>query len=488
MALVLAPLVLAGGSHLFYMPELFGRFGLKDILLSGVWGSLQIGGGAVLSAILFGAMPACFTHGKAFKGEQLFLSLQLLSLAIPSTLLFSVYRELGLEERISNPFSLGLMLGAQASGLMFLLVNLQLKSIPSDLDDAGKTLGLYPWQRFLRIELPLIVPALAISSFLIMSLAVSDLPTPRLAEVPSIALVLQVQWEATQNGLLVFGVGGLTVLLSCLMILVCGGAVWSRLSLGSELSKPRFLTPSEASLAHSVNILTLLPKLLVPLYVMSKALLGKAIVVDEKLLFAGFLGTFTLGLVALFLIGAWVFLFMMHSPLGRDVNDSSTRWPLLSLINLLTPAAILGVIGLSYWPAAWGVGLSPLVTALFLRYLPLALLPVTLCLSDETARLRDQARVLGHSDWDSRLNVFKGYLLTPLMGASVIIFILITSESTLTLILRPFDVHVLSERIYQAVAIGDFAKAQVWGLILLLLNVIPVWLLSGKLSQGGQYA
>jgi len=136
--------------------------------------SLRLGAGtlAVLlpCGIWFGRVLAI----RQFRGKSLVEALVTVPLVLPPTVLgfyllfaFGARSPLGQAFQTlvgqSLPFSFqGLLLASAIANIPFVVQPIQrgFEAIPSDVRDAAACCGLTPWQRFLRIEVPLAWPGI----------------------------------------------------------------------------------------------------------------------------------------------------------------------------------------------------------------------------------------------------------------------------------------------------------------------------------------
>ena len=129
--------------------------------------SLGVGIGTMLSGLVGSATGAYALARFRFAGKRMTLILLLAIQAFPTVLalvpIFLILKTIGL---IGSPF--GLMLAYVASALVFSTWNLKgyFDTIPRELDEAALIDGCTVTQAFIRIILPLSLPALAVTALL----------------------------------------------------------------------------------------------------------------------------------------------------------------------------------------------------------------------------------------------------------------------------------------------------------------------------------
>ncbi|HKB17606.1 MAG TPA: sugar ABC transporter permease [Candidatus Dormibacteraeota bacterium] len=129
--------------------------------------SLGVGVGTMLSGLVGSATGAYALARFRFTGKRMTLILLLAIQAFPTVLalvpIYLILKTIGL---IGSPF--GLMLAYVASALVFATWNLKgyFDTIPRELDEAALIDGCTVTQAFIRIILPLSLPALAVTALL----------------------------------------------------------------------------------------------------------------------------------------------------------------------------------------------------------------------------------------------------------------------------------------------------------------------------------
>jgi molybdate transport system permease protein len=142
--------------------------------------SLWLGAGTIVVLLPFGLWLGHVLAVRDFKGKLLIEALVTVPLVLPPTVLgfyllvtFGARSPLGQAFQSiaghSLPFSLeGLLLASAIANIPFVVQPIQrgFESIPGDVRDAAACCGLTPWQRFLRIEVPLAWPSILTASIL----------------------------------------------------------------------------------------------------------------------------------------------------------------------------------------------------------------------------------------------------------------------------------------------------------------------------------
>ena len=142
--------------------------------------SLWLGAGTILVLLPFGIWFGRVLAFRQFRGKLLVEALVTLPLVLPPTVLgFYLLVTFGARSPLGRafqavvgqtlPFSFeGLLFASAIANIPFVVQPIQrgFEAIPSDVRDAAACCGLTPWQRFLRIELPLAWPSVLTAAIL----------------------------------------------------------------------------------------------------------------------------------------------------------------------------------------------------------------------------------------------------------------------------------------------------------------------------------
>ncbi len=142
--------------------------------------SLALGTGTIAILLPFGIWFGRLLAVRQFRGKLLVEALVTVPLVLPPTVLgfyllvtFGARSPLGEAFQAivgrSLPFTFeGLLLASAIANIPFVVQPIQrgFEAIPADVRDAAACCGLTPWQRFLRIELPLAWPSILTAAIL----------------------------------------------------------------------------------------------------------------------------------------------------------------------------------------------------------------------------------------------------------------------------------------------------------------------------------
>ena len=137
------------------------------------------------------------------------------------------------------------------------------------------------------------------------------------------------------------------------------------------------------------------------------------------------------------------------------------------------------VIPLSGWLGGAGKplllgSLSALLLAYLVRFIAVAFGPLENSLSRIRPSLPEAARSLGVSGPKLFLNVYLPLLVPGALSAALLVFVDVLKEMPATLLMRPFGWDTLAVRIFEMTSEGEWARAALPALTLVLVGLLPV--------------
>jgi iron(III) transport system permease protein len=124
-----------------------------------------------------------------------------------------------------------------------------------------------------------------------------------------------------------------------------------------------------------------------------------------------------------------------------------------------------------------------LLMAYFARFLAVAYGPVDSALESIRPSVRDAARSLGAGQWETVWRVYLPMLRPGLLTAGLLVLVDVMKEMPATLLLRPFGWDTLAVRIFELTSEGEWERAALPSVALLLVGLVPVILLVRKSAQ-----
>jgi iron(III) transport system permease protein len=124
-----------------------------------------------------------------------------------------------------------------------------------------------------------------------------------------------------------------------------------------------------------------------------------------------------------------------------------------------------------------------LVFAYLVRFLAVSLSSVDASLTQIRPSLDDAARSLGHGPTSTLIKVHAPLLWGGILTAATLVFVDVMKELPATLIVRPFNFDTLAVRVYNLASDERLAESAGAALAIVLVGLIPVMLLSSKISS-----
>ncbi|WP_243092622.1 ABC transporter permease [Thermus hydrothermalis] len=442
----------------------------------------------VLALTTLIALPLAFlTTRTDLKGKRLLTTLLSLPLAIPGYVGAYVYlAATGPSSLLPLPRPEGywgalLILSLFTYPYLFLSLRAAFLGLDPTLEEAARTLGLKPWQAFLRAAFPQLLPAL-LSGYLVVGLHVlGDFGTVSLLRYETFSYAIYLQYNAAFDRVYAAWLALMLLLLTG-GLLALEGLFLRRLTIGrtgrgaSRKAKPVHLGIF-APIAYLVLTLPLLFGLIFPLFVLfylaQRFPMERLYGVGEALLHS-----------ALAALPASLLAVGMALPIAY----LATRYP-LGLSRMLERIAYLGYaipplafalawifFSLRGLPFLYGT-LPLLVLVLAFHFLAESLGPVRGALLQVPRRLEEAARTLGETPTGAFFRVTFPLLWRGAVAGGALAFIGAVKELPITLLLAPMGYATLATRVFSYTQEAMFAEAAPFALLIVLLSAAFVGVL-----------
>ena len=129
------------------------------------------------------------------------------------------------------------------------------------------------------------------------------------------------------------------------------------------------------------------------------------------------------------------------------------------------------------WAPLFGGGLLTLLLAYLIRFLAVGYGATDSALQRITPSMEDAAQSLGVAGFDMLRKVHFPLLSGGLFSAYLLAFVDIMKEMPITLLMRPFGWDNLAVRIFEMTAEGEWQKAALPSVVLVLAGLLPIYLL-----------
>lgn len=468
-------------------------------------------------AVVLGVACAWLTSLYEFPGRRWLTPALVLPLAIPGYLLATVYigwfdyagpvptrlrAWLGADFNVPPIRSVGgaaLVLGLGLYPYVFLLARNAFMSQGRRALEVAASLGLGPIGGFWRIGLPLARPWIAGGALLVMMETLADFGAVSAFNVRTLTTAIYQSWFA------LFSLDGALALAAVLVAIALVVATLER----RQRRDQRYVGDASMRAARRTVLagwrgwtataacgLVVLAGAGAPLAQLASWSWLHRADVDARLL--GFathslmLAGMAAGLLTVLGLGlAWV---LRQDPrpgtrlLGRTATAGYAIPGTVLAVALFVPLAALSAtlssaveaVG-SPWRIALHTGLATVLLGYVARFLTVATHPIEGQLMRVSPAMEDVARSLGCNNWQIARRVHAPMISGSLVTAAILVFVDVMKELPLTLMTRPYGWDTLAVRVFEMTAEGEWSRAAVPGLSIVLAGLIPVfWLVRGS--------
>ncbi len=368
--------------------------------------------------------------------------------------------------------------------------------------ETGRVYGLTPWAAFLRVALPMARPAIAAGVALALMEALADFGAVAIFNYDTFTTAIYKAWLG------LFSLPAAAQLASLLLLFVALALIGEQQMRGRaryhvalrEGREERYPLAGARSLAATaVCTLVLLLSFIVPVGQLLYWAWNAARVDFDFRYLRFFFNTVSLGAVAAVATTLLALLLAYTYRLKPDrLVRSAVRFATLGYAlpgSVLAVGIMLSFVwfdqAISHWLQAWfGFAVGPLLTgtlvALLLaygvRFMAVAHGPIDSSFERIKPSLWQAARSLGASNWEILWRVSIPLLRTGLLSAGLLVFVEVMKEMPATLLLRPFGWDTLATRIFEMTSEGQWERAALPSVTLVLAGLIPVVMLVRRTS------
>jgi iron(III) transport system permease protein len=369
--------------------------------------------------------------------------------------------------------------------------------------DTGRVFGLTPWAAFFRVALPMARPAIAAGVALALMEALADFGAVAVFNYDTFTTAIYKSWLG------LFSLEAAAQLASLLLLVVAvalvseqrlrGRAQYHHSLKGGSERRYR-LRGARALIASAACALVLVLAFVVPVGQLA-VWAAKSAARDLDLRYLRFFAnTLALGAAAAAITTFFGLLLAYTYRLKPDrLVRSAVRFAtlgyalpgsvlavgiMLSFVwidrELLQP--LLASLGFESGPLLAG-SLLALILAYGVRFMAVAHGPVDAAFERIRPTLWQAARSLGASNLEILWRVSLPLLRTGLLSAALLVFVEVMKEMPATLLLRPFGWDTLATRIFEMTSEGEWERAALPAMTLVLAGLLPVVMLVRRSSS-----
>ncbi|MFO7706011.1 MAG: iron ABC transporter permease [Halopseudomonas sp.] len=363
------------------------------------------------------------------------------------------------------------------------------------LMEASRILGQTPWQGFWRVALPMARPAIGAGTALAVMETLADFGAVSAFNYDTFTTAIYKTWYGF------YSLQTATQLASVLLLFVFLALFAERRAQGSKrfpgVDRPRQgatyrLRGVRAWLVTGYCLLVLSIAFVIPVIQLGYWLLRSGLSDLDSRYWSLIQNTLLLGSMAALMtvaLGLLLVLAKRFQPIRRVRSAVA-----VANLGYALPGSVLAVaimfafsladnqllIPLRRWlgeeqPSALLLGsLFALLLAYLIRFMAVAHGPLDTSLARIRPSLPEAAQSLGQSGWKVFTRVYLPLLLPGILSAALLVFVDVLKEMPATLLMRPFGWDTLAVRIHGLTAEGDWARASLPALTLVLVGLIPV--------------
>jgi len=377
---------------------------------------------------------------------------------------------------------------------VYLLARVAFLDQSNSLAEAGRTLGLRPWQAFFRVSLPLARPAVAAGAALACMETLADFGTVSYFGVQTFTTGIFRAWLSMGEPV---AAAKLSVILLAFVVLLLGvERLARRRARFHDSPSPRrrarlALSPRAAAAALAVCIVPLAIGFAIPAAILVRlAMKGGdgqfgarfATLAANSFLVASVTAAIAVALAVVMAYGARI----SRSPTAAAMNRVAALGYAVPgaviAVGVLIPAAKLDNLLADAVEATFGVSIGlvltgslvALVYAYLIRFLAVALQTVEAGLSRITPAMEDAARSLGLGPGETLARVHLPMMRTSLVTAALLVFVDVMKELPATFVMRPFNFDTLAVQAYNLASDERLAEASTASLAIVAVGLLPL--------------
>jgi iron(III) transport system permease protein len=369
--------------------------------------------------------------------------------------------------------------------------------------DAARILGLGPWGAFFRVALPMARPAIVAGASLALMETLADFGTVAVFNYDTFTTAIYKAWFG------LFNLQAAAQLASLLLLFVAATLIAERRLRG----RARFHESSRSSTARRFPLsgwrgwmatfacaLVLLPAFVLPMgQLLAWAWQSVGAELDGRYLDL-VVNTLSLGASAGLVTVSGALLLAFARRYGKDgLTRGAVRTATLGYAlpgSVLAVGVMLSFTGidnflrsllhaasLDYQGQLLTGSIAALLLAYLVRFLAVAFGPVDSGLERIRPSLSEAARSLGAASRELLRRVYLPLLRPGLLTALLLVMVDVMKEMPATLLLRPFGWDTLAVRIYELTSEGEWERAALPAVTLVLAGLLPVILLVRKTAD-----
>jgi iron(III) transport system permease protein len=389
---------------------------------------------------------------------------------------------------------------------VYLLARVAFLEQSPSLAEAGRTLGLPPWQAFFRVSLPLARPAIAAGAALACMETLADFGTVSYFGVQTFTTGIFRAWLSMGEPVSAAKLS--MILLAFVAVLLAAERLARRRARFHDTPSSRVRTRTRLSRAAGLAALaTCLAPLAVGFAIPAAILARLSLQGGDGQFGARFVtlaaNSFTLSaitaaiavaLAVVMAYGARISRGRVAAAVNRAAGLGYAVPGAVIAIGVLIPAARIdnwladaagALLGISTGLVLTG-SIAALVYAYLIRFLAVALQSVEAGLARITPAMEDAARSLGLGPSATLARVHLPMMRSSLVTAALLVFVDVMKELPATFVMRPFNFDTLAVQAYNLAADERLAEASTASLAIVAVGLVPLVVAARRMVRPGE--
>lgn len=462
-----------------------------------------------LGVMLLGTVLAVLVSLFEFPGRRWFAWALLLPLAVPTYVLATVFvgsldyaggvatflRGFGLTlPELRNLAGASLVLIGALYPYVYLVACSSLATQGARGLEAARSLGYSPLRAVFKVALPLSAPAILGGTVLAAMETLADFGAVAAFNVDTLTTAIYKAWFGLFSIDAALQLAGVLLIVAFVLLLIQNRVQAARRVAQSGPAAPRLpLAPRAAWAATAGCSVVLLLAFVLPALQLGLWAAEHLAALDTRLLGSA-LNSVLLGAIAAALLAVIALLlgYASRRAPGRAVGFATRTATLgyalpgaLLAVGLFVPlAAVIQYANAALgWTLALQGGLVLMLLAYAVRFAAVAHAPVASGLARIRPSLDEAARLTGVTGLAQLRRVHLPQLAPGLAAACALVFVDVMKEMPITLMTRPFGWDTLAVRIFELTSEGEWQKAALPSLAIVVAGLLPVWWLVRNLDR-----
>jgi iron(III) transport system permease protein len=405
------------------------------------------------------------------------------------------FRDSGLDfltiRDVRNPLSIGVVMVSVLYPYVYLLARNAFLSQGKQFAEAAQSLGASKWRVAMTVNVGMARPAIIAGLALVMMETLADFGTVAIFNYDTFTLAIYKAWFDYFDLRLACQLASLLLVLVSVALIIESNARGKR-GYNDKLSchQRKKLMGLKALAAFVVSALVIVFCFVLPVLQLIAWALNDVSTLFQPAFQHLVWRTITLASMAAFVT---VIVAMLLSFIQRHHNAAwIARLMVMAKLGYALPGTVLAVgivmpLGhLEQWwaPLLANMGLAPqqlllgtvtaLIIAYAVRFLTVAMGPIETSLARLSRSIPEAAKTLGATRWRIVSTVYFPLLRPGILLAILMVFVDVMKEMPATLLMRPFGWDTLAVRIYEMTSEGEYERAALPALCLLLVGLLPI--------------